>query len=120
MAEKILSKKYQAFIDELFLCGMNQTKAYMRVYPKSSYDAARAHAARLVTDGSIKAEIERRLKEKQLSADEVLARLGDMARSNIADFSHIRYSSDLAEIQDRTHVVKKFKRTVTKTAYGSE
>lgn len=113
-------KKHQAFVDEYFLCGMNQTEAYMRVYPKSSYDAARANAARLIADDSIQEEITRRLKEKQLSADEVLARLGDMARSNIADFSGVRHGSDLKDIYDKTHVVKKFKRRVNRTAYGSE
>lgn len=88
----------------------------MKVYPKSSYDSARANATRLIAEDSISEEITRRLKEKQLSADEVLARMGDMARGDIADFVGVENPSDLLnpEYQSKTHVIKKFKRHVTR------
>jgi hypothetical protein len=38
---------------------LNGTQAYQAAYPKASYAAARAHGARLVAKGSIKAELER-------------------------------------------------------------
>ena len=115
MSDGALSRSDRAFVNEYFLCGMNQTEAYMRTHPKSSYDSARANATRLIAKDSIQAEIERRLKEKQLSADEVLARMGDMARGDIADFVGIENPSDLLnpEYRGKTHVIKKSKRHVT-------
>jgi phage terminase small subunit len=117
-----LSKKHQEFVNQYFLCNMNQTEAYLKVYPKSSYDAARAHATRLVADGNIQVEIQRRLKERQLSADEVLSRLGDMARADIADFADIERPEDLEsdKHKGKTHVIKKFKRKVTRDSLGRE
>lgn len=116
------NRRHQAFISELFLCGMKQVEAYQRVYPKSSYDSARANAARLIAIDSISEEITRRMKEKQLSADEVLARLGDMARGDVADFVGIERPSDLLneEYRGKTHVIKKFKRHVTTTRTQSK
>lgn len=117
MSDKLIPK-HQEFINELFLLNMNATEAYLKVYPKSSYDAARAHAARLVTNGSIQAEIARRLKEKQLSADEVLARLGDMARADMRDFikafeigEKTAVMVDLGKALEggKTHLIKKLK-----------
>lgn len=111
------NKKHHAFVSELFLCGMKQAEAYQRVYPDASYDTARANSSRLLTNANIQAEIRRRLDEKKLSADEVLARLGDMARGDIADFIGIETPSDLLneEYRGKTHVIKKVKRHVTTT-----
>ena len=69
-----LSKNHQNFINEYFLQGMNGTDAYQAVYPKASRESARREASRLLTHVDIQAEISRRLKETQLSADEVLHR----------------------------------------------
>lgn len=117
-----LSYKHQDFINEYFLRKMNGTDAYQAVYPKASYDAARANAAKLLANTNISAEIDRRLREKQLSADEVLARLGDMARADIADFAEVRKITDLQNEQYRgkTHVIKKFKRKITRDALNRE
>lgn len=117
-----LSKKHQEFVNQFFLCNMNQTDAYQVVYPKSSYDTARANSSRLLTNANIQAEIQRRLKERQLSADEVLSRLGDMARADIADFADIERPEDLEsdKHKGKTHVIKKFKRKVTRDSLGRE
>lgn len=117
-----LSKKHQEFVNQYFLCNMNATDAYQAVYPKCSYDTARANSSRLLTNANISAEIQRRLKEKQLSADEVLSRLGDMARADIADFADIKSASDLEseDYKGKTHVIKKFKHKVTRDQLGRE
>ena len=81
-----LSKKHLEFIDNYFLCRFNQTDAYMKTYPKSSYDAARANSARLIADDNIQAEITRRLREKHLTADMVLHNLAEQANAD-----HSRY-----------------------------
>lgn len=117
-----LSNKHQDFINEYFLQKMNGTDAYMTVYPKASYDTARANAAKLLANTSIKAEIDRRLKEKQMSADEVLARLSDMARADISEFVDVSRPGDLADekYKGKTHVIKKIKRKITRDQYGRE
>lgn len=119
-----LTPKERAFVNEYFLCGMNQTQAYLRLYPKSSYDSARANSARLIAKDNIKAEIERRLDEQKMSAKEVLARLSAIGRSDIADFVGVESQSDLLnpEYQGKTHVIKKFEKhvTITRTKDGGE
>lgn len=82
----VTNKKHLQFIDEYFLRGMNGTDAYQAVYPKSSRESARRDASRLLTNADVQAEIRRRLIEKHMSADEVLARLADHARGDIKDF----------------------------------
>lgn len=74
-----LSPKHQQFINEYIDC-WNQTEAYRRVYPNSSYEAARANARRLIANDSISAEIQRRIAENAMKPNEVLARLAEQAR----------------------------------------
>lgn len=116
---KKLSPKHQEFVNNYFRLNMNATDAYQTTYPKSSYDAARAHGARLVADGNIQAEIQRRLKERAMSADEVIARLSDMARASIKDFAGIRNANDLTDI-DNGHLIKKLERTITTDQLGRQ
>lgn len=85
---------------------MNQTEAYLKVYPKSSYDSARANSARLIADdSSIKAEIAARIAELKMSADEVLIRLADQARGSHADFTEVNLREDLKD-HPKAHLVK--------------
>jgi phage terminase small subunit len=80
LAVMALSPKQSAFVEEYLRC-WNATDAYQAVYPKSSRDAARAHAARLVANGSVAEEIQRRIDERAMSANEVLDRLAEQARA---------------------------------------
>lgn len=111
------NKKHQEFVNEYFIRNMNGTDAYQAVYPKATRESARREASRLLTNVDVKAEIETRLKEKQMSADEVLSRLSDMARSDIADFSRVDNWQTLQGLKGQSHVIKKFKRKVT---YGKD
>lgn len=61
----------------------------------------------------IEAYLKQRLSEKAMPADEVLTRLADMARSDIADFAHVEDWSSLTKLPGKSHVIKKFKRKVT-------
>lgn len=112
-----LTAKQKLFIDEYLKC-YNATKAAL----EAGYSEKTAYSIgwENLRKPEIAGIIQRRLQESAMSADEVLARLADMARSNIADFSKVRHVSDLEEIHDKAHVVKKFKRTLYRTAYGSE
>jgi hypothetical protein len=65
-----LSLRHQVFINLLTTpktpTYLNLTRSYMGVYPRSSYNAARAHAVRLVSKGNI-----REAMVKQLSIDQM-------------------------------------------------
>lgn len=113
-----LSRKYRAFIDQYFICNMNGTEAYMRVYNPNSRDAARANAAKLLAKTNISEEVERRLKESAMSADEVIKRLSDIASGDPADFmdiSSVGYNLNLYKAKEAglTHLIKKVKQKTT-------
>lgn len=106
-----LRPKQQEFINQYITCYFNATEAYKRVYPNSSDNAARAHGARLVASGSIAAEIQRRIDERTMTADEVLTRLADHARADIRDFLAVSNNGDVAldisAAEGKTHLIKK-------------
>jgi len=112
-----LSAKQSAFVDE-YLRRWNATDAYQAIYPKSSRDAARAHAARLVANGSIAAEIQRRVDARAMSANEVLDRLAEQARADYKDFLVVAPNGDIAldmaKAEGKTHLIRRVtqKRTV--------
>lgn len=113
---KPLNKAQQVFVSEYLKC-FNGTEAYSRAYPKSSKDAARANAARLIATDSIKAEITSRLAEHHMSADEALQRLADMARGDVTEFITPMGAFDIEAMKaaGKGHLIKKIKqKTVTK------
>lgn len=106
-----LTPKHQEFINQYVACYFNATEAYKRVYPKSSDDAARANAARLIANDNISAEIQRRIDERAMGKDEVLTRLADHARADIRDFLAVSNNGDVAldisAAEGKTHLIKK-------------
>ena len=66
-----LTKANEVFINEYLTC-FNGTEAYSRAYPKANRNSARANASNLLANPNIKSEIERRLAEVHMSADEAL------------------------------------------------
>lgn len=115
-----LTPKRLAFIDEYMNCGMNATEAYRRVYTDSSDESARRAGSRMLSFVDIRQEINRRLTERHMGADEVLSRLSDMARSDIATFAEVDDPSRLLDekYKGKTHVIKKFKKSVNKGRNG--
>lgn len=65
-------------------------------------------------------EIKQHFDELQMSADEAMIRLADMARSDIAAFTEIESPADLRadEYKGKTHVIKKFKKQTVYTKSG--
>lgn len=64
----------------------------------------------------IRAEIDRRFRELAMGADEVLARLGDIARIDMSEFVTIKHGIpfldlEKAETASKLHLLKKFKTT---------
>lgn len=115
---KPLSKKHQKFVDEYLQC-FNQTRAYLKVYPSSTADSARANAARLIATDNVKAEIQARLAEIHMSADEALKLTADIARGDVSDFMAIGsmgFSLDLQSALEagKTNLIKKVsQKTIT-------
>lgn len=126
--EKKLSKKHRAFVDEYFKTGPNRfnaTEAYRATYPKSSYAAARANSARLIAKDSIRLEMERRMVELHMSADEAMSRLTDIARGDVGELMDV-YSTgfdlDMKKAKETglTKLIKKVKQKTTTHIAKSE
>lgn len=108
-----MNARHQQFINE-YLQTWNATEAYCRVYPKVNRQTARANAARLLANASISGEVDRRIAENTMSANEVLARQTDIGRGDIGEF--INLSPEEIKHSGRSHLIKKFTRTITTTS----
>ena len=112
----MLNTKQRAFIEEYLIC-WNASEAARR----SGYNGkSNVVGSQLLANLSIKAEIDNRLSEMRMSANEVLKRLSDMARADIADFVRVSRPTDLLRprYKGKTHVIKKFKKTTVHTRTG--
>ena len=111
-----LNTKQRAFIEEYLIC-WNASEAARRV----GYNGqANIVGPRLLSNVIIKSEIDNRLSEMRMSSNEVLKRLSDMARADIADFVRVSHPTDLLRprYKGKTHVIKKFKKTTVHTRTG--
>lgn len=115
---KPLNKKQQRFIDEYFLCNMNGTEAYSRVYnPKGGRDVARANASELLAKPNVNKIIQERMSAYHMTADEALKLQADIARGDITELltplGHV--DIDLIRKNGKGRLIKKIKqRTITK------
>ena len=113
-----LSKRDRKTLDEYFKSGMNATQAWMVTHPSAEYDSARASASKWLTKSNVKAEIEARLVASQMSADEAIARISDIAKGDIAqimDVSSVGFNLDMAKAKELglTKLIKKVKQKTT-------
>ena len=116
-----LNRKQKAFIDEYFLCNMNGTEAYMRVFGPKNRNVARANAAKLLATSNVKEEVGRRLDEHTMQANEVLARWGDISRGDMGDFMQIEGVASYLDLEKAKelgllHLIKKVKDRVVMTS----
>lgn len=112
-----MKAKWLAFINEYFK-DWNGSAAARRAGYKGRSDVI---AARLLGNVSIKAEIDRRIAEQAMSADEVLNRLGQMARVDLADFTDERTGEvDLTKAKGKTHLIKKLRKVHGKESDTTE
>lgn len=114
-----LSAKHQAFIDR-YLVSFNAREAYQFVYGDSQRQVATSSGWRLLQNADIAEAIKRRLQESAMSADEVLMRLAEHARSDINDYLDDNGSFDLAKARRaaKTKMLKKLKTKVTTRRHG--
>ena len=103
-----LTKKRRVFIEE-YLCCWNGAEAARR----AGYKHARNQASYLLAIPNIQAEIERRIEELTMQADEVLSRLAEQARGLSREYFHPDGALNAAAIvrDDKTHLIKKTKQT---------
>jgi hypothetical protein len=109
--EQNLTDKQRLFIEHYLSNGLNGADAARRA--GYSEDTARFQASRLLTNVNIRAEIDRRLAEVAMGANEVLARLTAQARADMGDFIKVdkrgKVSLDLkrAQREGLLHLVHK-------------
>lgn len=115
----LANKKHQAFVDEYFLNNFNATEAYKAAYGVTDDNVASASSSRLLRNvKTVSLEIEKRFQERAMKANEVIDRLSQIARGDIADFLDITsmgYSVDLQKAYKakKTHLIKKIKQKTT-------
>lgn len=100
---------------------LNGTEA-ARLAKYSGDDATlAATASRLLSNDKVAREIDRRLTQHAMSANEVLARYTAIARGDIADVVNGAGATDLDEAKRRgkSHLVKRYKVKVTNTTEGT-
>lgn len=112
-----MNKKQRVFVEEYLRCWNGAEAARRAGYSEST---ANVKGSQLLALVSIQEVIERRIKEKAMSADEVLLRLGDMARGDFGDFVDIESMSFSLSLQKAkelglTHLIKKVKQRTTIT-----
>ena len=108
-----LSAKQQMFVNAYLQC-WNASEAVRRA---GYIGKANVIGARMLANVSIQAEIQRRLAEHVMSADEVLARLGQHARGDIRDFIRFTPTHDFRVDlgpDKPLHLIKK----IVPTKYG--
>jgi phage terminase small subunit len=109
------TKKQRVFIEEYLQCWNASEAARRAGYSKRT---ANRIASNLLSKIDIQAEIQKRIDEKAMSADEVLLRLGDMARGDLGDFMDIQSMSFHLSLKKAkelglTHLIKKVKQRTT-------
>lgn len=105
--------KQSAFID-FYLIDFNATNAARKAGYKGSYNTLKSVGCENLTKPYIRAEIERRLKDRHMSGDEAIARLTQQAKSSIADFVDIGEDGLVINpdaIKYLGHLIKKIKDT---------
>lgn len=104
-----------ALINAYFDNNMNQTRAYLSVFPSAKYDSAKVEASKFFTKTNVRDEIKYRLDQDAMSVAEVLKRLGDIARAShlpfirITDDGFVYFDFSDPDAQRHMHLIKKIK-----------
>jgi phage terminase small subunit len=103
-----LSPKQQVFVEE-YLTTWNATEAARR----AGYSHANKQGPRLLVNVGIAEEIQRRIAERTMTADEVLVRLAEQARAEYSAYLTLDGTVDFARLiaDGKGHLVKGIKDT---------
>lgn len=110
MARKLTSK--QRLWVEAYLETWNGTDAARRAGYSGSYETLASIGSENLRKPKLRVEIEKRLTEAALSANEVLARLSEQAKARHPDFFDRWGRPNWEEIRARGHLVKKVYNTL--------
>jgi hypothetical protein len=116
--------RQKAFVEAYFNNQMNATEAYQSLHPKVSRTVAAQLGWQTLRNIKIQAEIERRLSEQVMSANEVLRRLSDMAKANLLPFIRITedgttyFDFSHPDAKNYFHLIKKLKTKRTRRVVG--
>ena len=109
--EAALTDRQRVFVVEYLVC-WNATQAAKRAGYTGSYETLRVTASETLRRPEVQAVIKARIAEKAMVADEVLARLADIARGNMVDFisvnGHTRVDFKKAEALGKLHLIKSY------------
>lgn len=97
-----LTKKRRVFVEEYLKCWNASEAARQAGY---AHPGSQGH--RLLKNVEIEAEIQRRIEEKTMSADEVLLRLAAMARADISEFIADYGGIEWDKVREQGYLVKK-------------
>lgn len=118
-----LTNLQKEFINQYFICGRNATQAvidagYKINEPDSSKGRATAAAIGYenLRKPQIREQVEARLKEHAMSANEVIARLSDFARGDLTFLLNADGEPDLAKAKSYgvTHLIKEYEIETTR------
>lgn len=94
-----LSEAHKRFV-RLYAQSLNKVKAYMEVYPNSSYNAANVSSYDLLKLPQIKAAIEEEFASVTMSKSEVLKRITAIAEIDVSDFMSDSGELNIAKIKE--------------------
>lgn len=106
-----LTKKRRVFVEE-YLRTWNASEAARR----AGYAHPGSQGHRLLKNVEIEAEIQRRLDELKMGADEVLIRLSKMARADISEFINDYGGIDWDRVRAQGYLVKKVRHSKGKNS----
>lgn len=106
-----LTDKQRNFVEEYLVC-WNATQAAKNAGYAGTQSTLRVVGHELIHHPDVRAVIEARLSEKAMIADEVIARIADVARGSMADFisvnGHTRIDFKKAEAAGKIHLIKSY------------
>jgi len=117
------NKRHAEFVNNYFFHNFNATRAYMATYDEVDESTAASNASRLLRNDKVALEIKERFDARAMKADEVIDRLSQIARGDIADFvdDYGGFDIQAARKARKTHLLKKVKqRTIRKMGETKE
>jgi phage terminase small subunit len=107
-----LTDLQRAFINEYFLCNFNGVEAAGKAGYKGNYSTLAAIASENLKKPKIRDEIDRRMSEHAMRANEAISRLAAMARGDLGDLLKEDGTFDFAEAKKRgvTYLIKEYER----------
>lgn len=109
-----LTNKQRVFIEEYLKC-WNATEAARRAGYSERY--LNTNASKLLQNTTIEAEVEARIEEKTMAADELLIRVAEHARGNLSKYILLNGEIDIERLKadGMGHLLKKYKKVKKRT-----